>query len=125
MIEKLFEIIKYHSESVYVDFKSQEYPLGKNTKKNELLKDISSMANHPSNEPKYILIGIKEKNGLASEFIDLSTPTHQAKYQQFVEENIEPKINFEYRSFEYEGHRLAAFIISDNQERPYLFKKDV
>jgi predicted HTH transcriptional regulator len=58
MIEKLVEIIKYHSESVYVDFKSQEYPLGKNGKKNEILKDISAMANHPSNEPKYIVIGI-------------------------------------------------------------------
>lgn len=125
MIEKLFEIIKYHSENVHVDFKSQEYPLGNHAKKNELLKDISAMANHPSNDPKFILIGVKEKNGMASEFIDVNTPTDQAKYQQFVEENIEPKINFEYRPFEYEGHNLAAFIISDNQERPYLFKKDV
>jgi hypothetical protein len=108
-----------------VDFKSQEYTLGKHAKKNELLKDISAMANHPSNDPKYILIGVKEKNGVASEFINVNTPTDQAKYQQFVEDNIEPQINFEYRSFEYEGHNLAAFIISDNQERPYLLRKDV
>ncbi|MEZ4892809.1 MAG: ATP-binding protein [Saprospiraceae bacterium] len=125
MIEKLIEIIKYDSESVYVDFKSQEYPLGKLAKKNDLLKDISAMANHPTNEPKYIIIGVKEKNGVASEFIDVIAPTDQAKYQQFIEENIEPKLNFEYKSFEYEGHKLAAFIISGNQDRPYLLKKDV
>lgn len=125
MIEKLIEIIKYHSESVHVDFKSYEYSLGKHAKKNEFLKDVSGMANHPSNEPKYILIGIEEKNGMASEFNDISTLTDQANYQQFVEENIEPKINFEYKSFEYEGFKLAAFIISNNEERPYLFRKNV
>lgn len=125
MLEKLHGIIKYDSESAHVDFKSQEYPLGNHAKKNELLKDISAMANHPSDAPKYILIGIKEKDGVASDFIDVVSPTDQAKYQQFIEENIEPKINFEYISFEYEGHRLAAFIIADNQERPYLFKKNL
>ncbi|MTB53408.1 helix-turn-helix domain-containing protein [Lewinella sp. W8] len=123
MVEKLIEIIEYHSESVHVDFKAYEYPLGKHPKKNELLKDISAMANHPSKEPKYILVGVKELDGMASEFVNIESPTDQASYQQFVEDNIEPRINFAYRVFEYKGYTLSAFIISNNEERPYLFRK--
>lgn len=125
MLEDIIEIIKYESEGAHVDFKSQEYKLGKYVKKNELLKDFSAMANHPSNKPKYILIGIKEENGMAAKFVDIEEPTDQAKYQQFIDEYIEPKINFKYIHFEYERTKLAAFIISNNHQRPYLFKKDV
>ncbi len=125
MMDKVFNIIKYNSENALLDFKRNEYPLGKHAKRNEFLKDISAMVNHPSNETKYIIIGIQEKNGLASGFFDLKTTTDQAKYQQFVEENIEPKINFEYKSFNYSGHNLAVFIISENDSRPYLFRKNV
>lgn len=125
MVEKLIEIIKYHSESVLVDFKSFEYSLGKNPKKSEILKDISAMANHPSDEPKYILIGVNEKDGIASDFNQINELTDQANYQQFVDENIEPSIKFEYRSFDYEGNKLSAFIIRDNNLRPYLFKKNL
>lgn len=125
MIEKLIDIIKYDSESARVDFKSEEYPLGKDPKKNELLKDISAMANHPSNDPKYILIGVKEENGMVSEIVGIETPTDQAQYQQFINSNLEPGINFEYFTFEHEGRTLAAFVIKGNQQRPYLFKKDV
>lgn len=125
MLEHLLDIIKYESESAHVDFKQQEYPLGKHAKKNELLKDISAMANHPSNNPKYILIGIKEENGMAADFFEIEKVTDQAKYQQFIDENIEPKINFKYIQFKHEGKRLAVFEIASNDQRPYLFKKNV
>ena len=61
MSNKIEEIISYSSESHLLDFKSEQYLLGKNPKKYELLKDISSMANHPSNEDKYRIIGVSEK----------------------------------------------------------------
>jgi hypothetical protein len=125
MIDKLIEIIKYDSESSSVDFKRHQYPLGKHQKKNEILKDISAMANHPSDKEKFILIGIEEKNGMASSFIDIENPIDQANYQQFIEASIEPSINFHYVTFDYEKHKLAAFIISENHQRPYLFKKDI
>lgn len=124
MTDKLSEIIKHYSEGVALDFKSNEYPLGKHAKKNELLKDISAMANHPSNDPKYIIIGVKAKDGLASEFFNIESLTDQSKYEQFISEYIEPNIHFEYLSFIYEDYKLAAFVISNNHERPYLFKKN-
>lgn len=121
----LSEIIQYYPESYNVDFKRCEYPLGKEYNKTEFLKDVSAMANHPSHEPKYIFTGIIEKDGMASSFIEISPLTDQAKYQQYLEENIEPSIHFEYKQVEHDGIKLGCFIISGNVERPYLFKKEV
>lgn len=118
-------IIKYDSESSCLDFKEQQYELGKSIKKNELLKDIMSFANHLSDNEKYIIIGVVEDNGMAKEFKSISKLTDEAKYQEFINNNIEPKIDFEYKSYEYNGCSLAYFRIINNNDRPYLFKKDI
>ena len=125
MNRDITEILKYDAESSSLDFKKEQYPLGKNPKRNELLKDITSFANHHSNSDKYIFIGVKEKNGVAGEFFNIDDPIDEAGYQQFVLESIEPKINFEYKIIEYNGLNIAYFRIFGNTDRPYLFKKDV
>lgn len=117
--------IKYDCEGSSLDYKKEEYPLGKHIKRNEILKDISSLANHHSDEDKYIIIGVKEENGVAKDFYEIEIITDEASYQKFVIENIEPKINFEYKSFVYDGKKLACFKIFNNKLRPYLFKKNV
>lgn len=125
MSDKVVEILDYGSEGYLVDFKQEEYQLGKYPKKHEFLKDISAMANHPKDEDKYIIIGAVEKNGIADSFMDIPDLTDQAKYQQYLNSNIEPQINFEYRPFKYKDYQLAYFRIFDNNERPYLFKEKV
>ena len=84
MSEVVKNIIKYNSESHSTDFKLEQYPIGKRDKKHELLKDISAMANHPSNEEKYIIIGVSEKDGMVSGFRDIKNLVDQAKYQQYI-----------------------------------------
>jgi len=125
MDNKIIEIIKYYSESHNVDFKFLPYPTEKHDKKNEILKDISAMANHLSDEDKYIIIGFKRKNGTVLKFSDVTNPVDQAEYQQFLDSNIEPQINFDYQTTFYEGHQLAYFKIHDNTVRPYLFTNNV
>ncbi|PXY01389.1 hypothetical protein DF185_07855 [Marinifilum breve] len=125
MKEKVIEIIKYYPESHNVDFKKEQYPIQKHYKKHEIIKDISAMANHPSNEDKFIIIGVKEKNGTAAEFYNIDELIDQANYQQYLDSHIEPKINFEYRSIDFEGYTLAYFRIFDNKDRPYILKKNV
>ncbi|HTF17321.1 MAG TPA: ATP-binding protein [Chryseolinea sp.] len=119
------DIIAYNSENHALDYKKVQYPLGDNPSRNDILKDISAMANHPADEDKYIIIGVVEQNGMACGFDDVFALTDEAKYQQFLESNIEPRINFEYKSFNYDGHQLAYFRIFKNLQRPYLFKKEV
>jgi predicted HTH transcriptional regulator len=125
MTEKVKEILDYGSESHLIDFKINQYPIEKHPKKHELLKDISAMANHPSNEDKYIIIGIKKRDGYNSEIYPISELVDEAKYQQYIGSNLEPKINFEYQSIKYKGNNLAYFRIYENKDRPYLVKKEL
>ena len=81
------DIIKYEVESSTYDFKLEEYKLGKHTKKTDILVDISAMANHPSDGEKYILIGIKKKNGEIIKIQFIENVTDDAIYQQYVNEH--------------------------------------
>lgn len=123
-MQKIIEIIEYENESHRVDFKKIEYPLGKDTKKNEILKDFSAFANHLSDDDKFIIIGIKEKEDKSKETFGIDNPTDEAKYRQFINENIEPQINFEYNHFYYKDKTICVFKLSENNNRPYLFNKD-
>jgi hypothetical protein len=123
-VQKIIEIIEYENESHKVDFKKIEYPLGKDAKKNEILKDFSAFANHLSDDHKFIIIGIQENEDKSKEICGIDNPTDEAKYRQFINENIEPQINFEYNHFYYKDKSISFFKLSDNNNRPYLFKKD-
>lgn len=118
-------ILKYESESHLLDYKSRPYDLSDKNKKHEFLKDVSAMANNPSEEDKYIVLGVNEKNGLASKFNSISSSFDQASYQQYLDSHIEPPINFEYVNFIYESYNLFYLRIFENYDRPYLFKKDL
>lgn len=125
MTQKVIDIIAYSSENHSIDFKKLQYPIGKHAKKHELLKDISAMANHPSNEDKYIIVGVKEKNGIANVFHNLTEIVDEAKYQEYLGSNIEPHLNFEYSLLKYQDYQLAYFRIYKNNDRPYLLKREV
>lgn len=118
-------ILLYSSESHSIDFKMEQYPIERHEKKHELLKDISAMANHPSDEDKYIVIGVIEKNGIASGYCNINDLVDQAKYQQYIDSNIEPNIKFEYKAFDFNGYKLSYFRIFNNTDRPYLVKKEI
>ncbi|WP_312334715.1 ATP-binding protein [Sphingobacterium sp.] len=125
MKETVFNLIENESENTKLDFKSQQYPIDKgNIRKSEFLKDMSAFANLPNKEDKYIIVGIEEKNGIAVGFKSIEKLHDQALYQQFLNQYIEPEINFEYREILYQGHRLAYFRLFNNNNKPYLFKKE-
>src|SRR5690606_29261160 len=121
----LEKMIRYDSDGPILDFKEMQYPVESGKRKNEMLKDISAMANYPGDEDKFIIVGVVEQNGMASTFRDIENLVDEAYYQQFVLSNIEPKINFEYKRFYYQGKSLAYFRIFNNVNRPYLFKKEL
>ncbi|WP_281632493.1 AlbA family DNA-binding domain-containing protein [Flavobacterium luteolum] len=124
-MQKVIEIIKYESESHKVDFKKTEYILGKDAKRNEILKDFSAFANHLSDDEKYIIIGIKENQDKTKTIFGVENPTDEAQYRQFINENIEPAINFEYHHLTFKGKTISFFRLYANCNRPYLFKKEM
>jgi hypothetical protein len=125
MSSDINHLIDYDIEGTHLDFKQEEYPLGKDPRKLELLKDICAFANHPSDNDKFIIIGVKVNPDGANETMDIGLLTDEAKYQQFVQDNIEPRVNFEYKLHRHNGNQIAYFRIFNNVDRPYLFKKDV
>lgn len=124
MNEKIINLIEFEPENSLLDFKREQYPIGSIPKRNIVIKDIQAMANNPSDEEKYIIIGVGEENG-AKTIVPIAQLTDDAHYQQLVNANVEPTINFEYKGFDYQGRRIAYFKIFGNTDRPYLFKKDV
>lgn len=125
MTDRILEILKLHSEGFALDFKREQYPIGKHPKKYEILKDFMAMLNHPSDEDKFIICGVKEKNGLVDQIFDIGDLVDDANYQQLIDSNIEPSVNFEYKQFYYENKKLSYFRLFNNKERPYLIKKEV
>lgn len=125
MKETIVNLIENESENTKLDFKLEQYPIEKgNIKKGEFLKDMCAFANLTSKEDKFIIIGAKEKNGVAVGFKPIDELHDQASYQQFLNQYIEPEINFEYNEIIHQGNRLAYFRIFNNEKRPYLFKKE-
>lgn len=125
MKETIINLIENESENTKLDFKLEQYPIGKgDSKKGEFLKDICAFANLSSKEDKFIIIGAEEKNGMAIGFKPINELHDQASYQQFLNQYIEPEINFEYKEIIHLGNRLAYFRIFDNSKGPYLFKKE-
>ncbi len=124
MVQKISEIIEYENESYKVDFKKVKYPLGREAKRNEILKDFLSFVNHISDDDKYIIIGVKELQDKSKEIYEIESPTDEAKYRQFINEYIEPQINFEYGNFKYKNKTICYFRIFNNIDRPYLIKKE-
>ncbi len=125
MKETIVNLIENESENTKLDFKLKQYPIEKGgIKKGEFLKDMCAFANLSSKEDKFIIIGAEEKNGVAVSYKPIDTLHDQASYQQFLNQYIEPEINFEYKAILYQGNQLAYFRIFNNDKKPYLFKKE-
>jgi len=121
-MEELLDLILYENENTRLDFKRDEYRKENYT---SFLKDIISMANANTKEPRFIIIGLKPKSiddrgfsGVKEELIDAAT------FQQLVYENIEPEISVDYFPFKSQGFLFGVFKISNCENPPYLMKKD-
>lgn len=115
--------IENEDESVTLDFKREVY---RKDKKAEFLKDVAALANGLSNDLyRYIVIGVKEKNGL-KEYFDVKRDDigDVASYQQLIDQNIEPNIPINIKYVKIEENNLAIFEIGPCNNPPFVFKKD-
>jgi len=114
-------MILSESESECLDYKADSY------RENEaLLKDILAMANSLSDGSKYIITGVKDVgNGIKDiRGISPNMACDDANYQQLVLNNIEPDIKFQYYPIMLSDNKvLGVFELKDNNQRPYVLKK--
>jgi hypothetical protein len=121
MTKNLEEIIEFENENTELDFKSIQYV--KSNYEN-LLKDLISMANAKTSNERYIIVGVKHRAngereilGIEKDFID------DATYQQIVNQNIEPELNFIYYPYNFKDKKIGIFKIFDCTNPPYMMKK--
>ncbi|MFL0584939.1 helix-turn-helix domain-containing protein [Solibacillus silvestris] len=109
-------------ESVTLDFKKEIYGSGKS---GEIIKDVAAFANALSNEIyRYIVIGVKEQNGLKEYFnVDRNAVGDVSNYQQLIDQNIEPGVPINIKYVNIEENELAVFVIGPCDNPPYVIKK--
>lgn len=117
----LEDLLEEGYESERLDFKATEY---RTEQRENIIKDIMAMANSLCEDDKYIITGVKDRNGTCEILgIDESFVTDDSNYQQLILDNIEPDVRFSYFTTSYQGKKLGVFHIYGNIDRPYMLKK--
>ncbi|MCD8739692.1 putative DNA binding domain-containing protein [Mucilaginibacter roseus] len=115
------ELIEFHNECEFLDFKQEEY---NENNKPHLIKDVLAFANSPVKGDRYIVIGVKKKDGEIALF-NIESNTDSAHIQQYIHANITPDIQVSYTSFSYKNFNLMILAIKNPGEQPYMTSKDV
>lgn len=124
-MRKIIKIIDNYPEGSTIDYKWKFYDLNNDGGKSEFLKDVTSFANNLENDDKYIIFGVKEKNGYPEEFQEVFIDSDDSSLQQIIQTYIEPKVRLEIKKFLYNKLNLFFLRIFKNENRPYLFKKNI
>lgn len=120
--DEIVDLIENANECEYLDFKLEEY---QSYNYHELIKDIMAFANAHTKQSKYIIVGLKKKDGQTI-FNSLSSITDDSNYQVVINEYIEPSLTFKYIPFDYQDNQLGVFVIdsSNYENRLFQIKKD-
>lgn len=108
-------------ENINLDFKLKQYK----SKNPDLVKDVISMANAHSKKDKFIIFGVNDDQDIIGidkeeKFVDSAT------LQEVILQYIEPDITIEYFRHDYYGKLLGVLkILKENENRPYIVKKDL
>ena len=122
---KLINMIENENENDFLDFKLELYDFKSADKKQDFLIDMMSLANSNYPGDRYIIIGARDLPKRIIKGIDEKEIKDSATYQQFINENIEPAINFEIINFQYKDKNFLIYKIKySTLDKPYIVKKD-
>lgn len=113
--------IEKREENDLVDFKLHFYS---KENKSDLIKDILSFVNNCNNQDKFIIFGY---DNIANQYNDICYGDIEdiSCYNQLINEYCDPFVDIAIDKFEYQTHKMAAFIIkSSNTNRPFIVKRD-
>ena len=116
MHELIYQLLE-RQESDELDFKSQQYKFGGDTKKSQFIKDIVAMANTPRNSSAYILIGVKEEAGRATEVCGIDEHKDEATLRSIIGNRVRPTPRFVYHQVLYQGKDLGLIEIPSSQDQ--------
>lgn len=124
--EEVKELIDLHSEGEYLDFKEMDYH---KDNKEELVKDVLSLANSHSDRDKYIIIGVEEENNVCKKIkgLDKSKVRDEAEFQQIINNYISDDLKVNYKVLNINGKDILVIQIfsKNNANRPFMVKKQI
>lgn len=122
---KIINMIENEFENNYLDFKLELYDFSSDKKKEDFLVDMMSLANSNFAGDRYLIIGARDVPKRIIRGINKNELKDSSVYYQFINENIEPSINFEILNIEYNSKDFVIYKIPYKElNRPYLLKKD-
>ncbi|SHN26062.1 helix-turn-helix domain-containing protein [Mucilaginibacter sp. OK098] len=119
-MDKIEELITYHKENEYLDFKEREY---RKEGFASLIKDVASFANANYAGDRFIIIGIRKKDDDITA-VAVENSMDSSRIQELVHSNITPEVNINYESYLFEGKTIMVLTINDPQNQPYAIVKD-
>lgn len=120
----LFAHILSNNESHKIDFKRDQYSLGDDRQKSELIKDIVSIANTKGAESGYIILGVKSELDGSKVKVGITNHFDDAMLQQIVKDKVNPPPTFEYHPYQEEDLSYGIIIIPQSKNRPHIIIKD-
>lgn len=120
-------VIENVSECNYVDYKREVTITRSEVDKNDFIMDVIAFANDPQADEKFIIYGVEVDNATKSRTIvgiDKSDFLDSASYQQLINENVEPMVNFDLSFAEIDGKWVGIIRIHDCDNPPYFAKRD-
>jgi len=124
-MSSLEESSRFETASTGVAFRARAYG---SVERQALLRDVLGMANAPVSGPRVIFMGVRDVIGGERRFLGLSDEAInevRGLCQSLVPQFIEPVLNVGIRSMDVDGVKIAALVVSDCENPPYLLKASV
>lgn len=122
LVEKIVRFLSEKKETEIFDIKRKFYD---KHKKFDIIKDVAAFANNISCIDKYIVFGVDEKDWDIYG-ININNIPEISSIEQYLHENIEPKLNIKLDLINIKGFDLAVLTIcKENVDRPYIVKKSI
>lgn len=91
----------------------------------ELLRDVMALANAETQGQRVIIMGVEPRpDGVRLYDVDDHARHDGTAYQAVIRDFIEPPVGVRYTPLDMDGKHLAALIINDCQDRPYMMRAD-
>ena len=111
------------TEDSFLDFKVQQYKLDTEWQKSGFIKDIVSMANTPRDESAYIVVGVAEEAGRATQIVGIQDHFDPSELDRQMEGRVGSVPSVEYHVIEHEESEIGIYEIKVGSGGPFVAQK--
>ena len=122
--QDLVDALLQRQEADDSDFKSEQYRLDSDHEKSQFIKDIVTMANTPGAGSAYIVTGVLERAGKATNVPGVSEHPDEAGLGGIVAGKVDPPPGFSHRQVTWKKAELGLVEIIRDRPVPVMSRTD-